>query len=205
LNPIGHGLRIPCIATLDSGETMPRTPSLALALATTTLLGACASGPDMMKPMFDQTALPAPVQVPAGHKVAWETVGVGQITYECRAKAGASDAFEWVFVGPDAKLMDRSGKQVGKYYGPPATWEGMDGVKLTATQVAVAPAGAGNIPLQLVKANAASGNGMVSGTAYIQRVATRGGVAPAMPCAAGNNGARQIVQYQADYIFWKAA
>lgn len=184
---------------------MPRTPSLALALATTTLLGACASGPDMMKPMFDQTALPAPVQVPAGHKVAWETVGVGQITYECRAKAGASDAFEWVFVGPDAKLMDRSGKQVGKYYGPPATWEGMDGVKLTATQVAVAPAGAGNIPLQLVKANAASGNGMVSGTAYIQRVATRGGVAPAMPCAAGNNGARQIVQYQADYIFWKAA
>jgi hypothetical protein len=94
-----------------------------------------------------------------------------------------------VFVGPDAKLMDRSGKQVGKYYGPPATWEGMDGVKLTATQVAVAPAAAGNIPLQLVKANAASGNGMVSGTTYIQRVATRGGVAPAMPCAAGNTGA----------------
>jgi hypothetical protein len=30
------------------------------------------------------------VQVPAGNKVAWETVGVGQITYECRAKAGAS-------------------------------------------------------------------------------------------------------------------
>ena len=81
----------------------------------------------------------------------------------------------------------------------------MDGVKLTATQVAVAPAAAGSIPLQLVKANPASGTGMVSGTTYIQRVATMGGVAPATPCAAGNMGARQIVKYQADYIFWRAA
>ena len=68
-------------------------------------------------------------------------MGVGEITYECRAKAGASDAFEWVFVGPDAKLMDRSGKQVGKYYGPPATWEGMDGVKkgVPSTSSTVSP------------------------------------------------------------------
>ena len=184
---------------------MPRTPSLALALAATALLGACASGPDMMKPMFDQTALPAPVQVPAGHKVAWETVGVGQITYECRARAGASDAFEWVFVGPDAKLMDRKGMQVGRYFGPPATWENKDGSKVTATQVAVAPAGAGNIPLQLVKANPAMGMGAMQGVTYIQRVATQGGVAPAAACAAGNVGQKQVVKYQADYIFWRAA
>jgi CheY-like chemotaxis protein len=121
------------------------------------LISACASSP-MMKP-FDQAGLPAAVQVPAGNKVFWETVGVGEITYECRAKAGAAGQFEWVFVGPDAKLNDRAGKQVGKYYGPPATWEGMDGVKLTATQVAVAPAAAGSIPLQLVKANPAIGHG----------------------------------------------
>ncbi|CDS53519.1 hypothetical protein [Polaromonas sp. CG9_12] len=40
-------------------------------------------------------------------------------------------------------LNDRSGKLVGKYYGPPASWEAMDSSKVTATQVAVAPAGAG--------------------------------------------------------------
>ncbi len=176
----------------------------ALAASAVALISACASSPMMMKP-FDQAGLPAAVQVPAGNKVFWETVGVGEITYECRAKAGAAGQFEWVFVGPDAKLNDRGGKQVGKYYGPPATWEGMDGVKLTATQVAVAPGAAGSIPLQLVKANPASGMGMVSGTTYIQRVATMGGVAPATPCAAGNMGARQIVKYQADYIFWRAA
>ncbi len=175
----------------------------AIALSAVTLITACASGP-MMK-TFDQTSLPAAVQVPAGNKVFWETVGVGEITYECRAKAGTAGQFEWVFVGPDAKLNDRGGKQVGKYYGPPATWESMDGSKLTATQVAVAPNGTGNIPLQLVKANPAMGMGAVNGTTYIQRVATMGGVAPAMACAAGNVGAKQIVKYQADYIFWRAA
>jgi len=69
-----------------------------------------------------------------------ETVGIGEITYECLLKANAAGEYEWFFVGPDAKLMDRSGKQVGRYYGPPATWESMDGSKVTATQLAVAPA-----------------------------------------------------------------
>ncbi|MDI1274167.1 DUF3455 domain-containing protein, partial [Polaromonas sp.] len=79
-----------------------------------------------------------------------------------------------------------------------------DGSKLTATQLAVAPNMAGSIPLQLVKGNPAMGNGAMQGVTYIQRVATMGGVAPATPCAAGNLGARQVVKYQADYIFYKA-
>jgi hypothetical protein len=152
---------------------------------------------------YDQAMLPAAVQVPAGHRVAMETVGAGQITYECRPAAAAGQ-HEWVFVGPDAKLMDRGGKVVGRYFGPPATWENMDGSRLTATQVAVAPAAAGSIPLQLVKANPAMGNGAMTGVTYIQRVDTRGGVAPAMPCNAMSAGSKQVVQYQADYIFYKA-
>ncbi len=134
-----------------------------------------------------------------------ETVGVGQITYECRVKAGAAGEFEWFFVGPDARLMGRDGKAIGRYFGPPATWEGQDGVRVTATQVAVAPSVPGSIALQLVKANPASGVGRVSGTTYIQRVATKGGVPPATACAAANAGTRNVVQYQADYIFWKAS
>ena len=161
-----------------------------------------------MKPMFamySQASLPAAVQVPAGNKVAMETVGVGEITYQCNPKKDMAGQFEWVFVGPDAKLNDRSGRQVGKYYGPPATWESMDGSKITGAQLAVAPSSAGNIPLQLVKANPAMGSGSMTGITYIQRVATVGGVAPAMACDAGNAGSKQIVRYQADYIFYKAA
>ena len=176
---------------------------LLIALPALLALSACANL--MPKPMFSQDALPDAVKVPAGFKVAMETVGVGEITYECRAKATTAGEFEWVFVGPKAVLNDRGGKAVGKYYGPPATWEAMDGSKITATQLAVAPAGAGNIPFQLVKANAAMGAGMMTGVSHIQRVATRGGTAPAMPCTAAGMGSKQVVTYQADYIFWKAA
>ena len=47
------------------------------------------------------------------------------------------------------------------------------------------------------------GAGAMMGVSHIQRVATKGGVAPAMPCAAASIGQRQVVAYQADYIFWK--
>lgn len=175
------------------------------AIAAALVMTACASSMGH-KTMFSQASLPEAVKVPAGHRVAWETVGSGDITYECRAKAGMAGQFEWFFVGPDAKLMDRAGKQVGKYYGPPATWEAMDGSKFTGTQVAVAPAsGMGNIPLQLVKANPVMGAGALQGVSYVQRVATMGGVAPAAACGSANLGARQTVPYRADYIFYKAS
>ena len=187
-----------------------RTTAAAAAVLAVTLLSACGSMSGMKSmdkmsmSMYSQANLPATVQVPAGNKVAIETVGVGDITYACNPKKDMAGEFEWVFVGPDANLNDRSGKQVGKYFGPPATWENMDGSKLTGMQVAVAPNSAGNIPLQLVKANPAMGMGAMTGVTYIQRVATQGGVAPAMACNASNAGSKQIVKYQADYIFYKA-
>ena len=184
-----------------------RTATVTVSTHAATLLAACGSMSGMKSmdmPMYSQANLPAAVQVPAGNKVVMETVGVGEITYACNPKKDMAGQFEWVFVGPDAKLNNRSGKQVGKYYGPPATWESMDGSKLTGAQVAVAPSSAGNIPLQLVKGNPAMGMGAMSGVTYIQRVATMGGVAPTMPCDAGTAGSKKIVKYQADYIFYKA-
>lgn len=184
---------------------------LVLPLAAIALLGLSACSGSMpsassnMKMMAsDQSMLPDTMKVPAGHKVALETVGKGLITYECRAKKDMAGQFEWVFAGPDAQLLDGSGKQVGKYYGPPATWEAMDGSKITGKQLAVSPGGAGNIPLQFVQADPAMGRGAMTGVTYIQRLKTQGGVAPASACAAGNMGAKQTVTYQADYIFWKA-
>ena len=35
--------------------------------------------------------------------------------------------------------------------------------------------------------------------------ATRGGVAPGTSCDMATKGRREVVQYQADYIFWKPA
>lgn len=169
---------------------------------TVSLLTACSTM--STAPVYSQANLPAAVQVPVGNKVALETVGVGDITYQCKAKKDVAGQFEWVFMGPAAALNDRKGVQIGKYYGPPATWENKDGSKITGTQVAIAPSSAGNIPNQLVKASPASGEGVMVGISYIQRVNTVGGVAPSGICGASNTGAREVVEYQADYIFYKA-
>jgi len=152
---------------------------------------------------YEQGGLPDAIKVPAGHKVMMEAVGKGEITYECRAKKDAMDQFEWAFVGPDAKLFSRQGNAVGKYYGPPATWEALDGSKVSAMQLAVAPGTAGSLPLQLVKANPAQGSGLMQGVTYIQRVETQAGVAPTTPCSQAQAGQKQNVSYQADYIFWQ--
>ncbi|RZI80080.1 MAG: hypothetical protein EOP15_19740, partial [Pseudomonas sp.] len=50
--------------------------------------------------LFMQTAqaqmgLPDAVKVPDGNKVMMETVGVGEITYECRDKVDAAGQTEW--------------------------------------------------------------------------------------------------------------
>ena len=190
---------------MNNMNTKSNFPLAACAAVVATLgLAACGSmGGGQMAP-YSQASLPDSVKVPAGHRVALETVGAGDITYECRAKADMAGQFEWVFVGPDAKLMDRKGMQVGRYFGPPATWESQDGSKITGAQLAVSPATPGSIPLQLVKANPAMGAGAMQGVTYIQRVATQGGVAPAAVCAGSSVGQKQVVKYQADYIFWRA-
>lgn len=187
------------------------TTRILLAATVFSTLAGCAATPPMTMPMFSQAALPDAVMVPAGHAVVMETVGVGEITYECKTKAVAgagattmAGEFEWVFVSPKAVLNDRSGKPVGSYFGPPATWEAADGSRITGTQLAVAPSSPGNIPLQLVKANPAMGSGAMTGISHIQRVATQGGVAPALPCAAASMGQKQVVPYRADYIFYRA-
>ncbi|MCZ4312180.1 DUF3455 domain-containing protein [Comamonadaceae bacterium G21597-S1] len=177
---------------------------LVITIAAVAAVSACAGPAPSMAP-YSQAGLPAAIQVPAGHMVAMQTMAAGDITWQCRAKADMPGQFEWVFAGPDAGLKDRSGRTVGKYYGPPATWESVDGSRITGKQLAIAPAGSGNIPLQLVQADPAKGMGAMQGVSHVQRVNTRGGVAPAAGCSAASQGEKQVVRYTADYVFWRAA
>jgi hypothetical protein len=170
-----------------------------LSIAAVAVLSACASAPMMMK--VDNAALPEAVRVPAGQKQMMATSATGEITYECREKKDMAGQHEWVFVGPVATLYGGDKKTVGKYYAGP-TWEAADGSKVTGKQVAVAPATPGSIPLQLVKAEPAMGAGAMQGVSYIQRLNTKGGVAPAMACDAAGKGQRKVVAYEADYVFY---
>lgn len=164
-------------------------------VAAATLLSACAT--TMKAP-----EAPAAVTVPAGNKVSMITVGIGELTYECRVKANVADTFEWALAGPEAVLYDTKKNVVGKYYKGP-TWESNDGSKVTGKQLAVSP-NPGSIPLQLVQASPATGSGVMTGVTYIQRLNTVAGVALSLPCGAANVGTKQLVKYQADYIFYKA-
>ena len=116
--------------------------------------------------------------------------------------AGAPAAFGWSPPAPDAVLRDANGAVVGKYY-PGPTWEHNDGSKVTGKQLAVSPVATG-IALQLVQANPATGNGLLNGVTYIQRVNTVGG-SPMGSCSDANVGAKQVVKYEADCYFYKAA
>ena len=189
------------------------TSAAAVLAAATLLLSACAGTAPTMKPMMAtpmQTAqsaaamnasLPEAVRVPAGQKFMMTSRGVGELTYECRAKKDMAAQFEWAFVGPVATLMNADRKVIGKYYAGP-TWEAMDGSKVSGKQVAVAPAAPGSIPLQLVKADPAVGLGAMNGVSFIQRVNTQGGVAPTAVCDASSVSKRMTVAYEADYVFY---
>ena len=168
-------------------------------LGVAALLSACSMSPMMTK--VDNASLPEAVRVPAGQRMKMAATGVGMLTYECREKTAAAGQFEWAFVGPVATLYAADKRTVGKYYAGP-TWESSDGSKITGKQVAISPAAPGNIPLQLVKTDPAMGAGSMMGVTYIQRVNTKGGVAPATMCDAAAKGQRQQVSYEADYVFY---
>lgn len=173
-----------------------------LGLIALSTLNGCATSQHMAHNV-DNSALPEAVRVPAGHRQVMLTTGSGEITYECREKK-AGGGHEWAFVSPVATLTDPHGKVVGKYFGGP-TWESNDGSKVTGKQVGVSPSPAGNIPMQLVQANPAMGDGAMKGVSFIQRLKTVGGVAPALPCGAEQMGQKQVVAYRADYVFYKPA
>ena len=138
--------------------------------------------------------------------VALETTATGLLNYECKTNANAAGTIGWVLVSPQAELVDRTGKEVAKYSGPPATWTHMDGSSVVGQQIAVAPRpGATNLAYQLSKGTPGAAPGVLQNITYIQRIKTKGGQDLSKACAQSNLGDKLTLPYQADYIFWKAA
>jgi hypothetical protein len=117
----------------------------------------------------------------------------GEQIYECRDG-------KWAFVAPEAELFDAAGKKIGRHYAGPH-WESLDGSKIVGAlkERADAPA-SGAIPWLLLSTKSVGPEGAFSKVTSIQRVATKGGVAPAGGCSEA--GARARVPYVADYYFF---
>lgn len=193
-------------STHNTGWAYAKGTAITVAMVTGTavLMAACATVGAPPKE-YTQDLLDPMVQVPAGNVVALETTATGLLNYECRANPAEQGAIGWVLVSPQAELVDRAGKTVAKYSGPPATWKHMDGSSVVGTQIAFAPRlGATNIAQQLSKGTPGTGAGVLQNVTYIQRIKTKGGQDLSKACAQQDKGDKLTLPYQADYIFWKA-
>lgn len=151
-------------------------------------------------------ATPTHVDVPAaldpgpGEKLLMTVAARGVQVYECRVRGtDASAEPEWVFVAPEAELLDLQGRVIGRHGAGPY-WEAMDGSRITGTVKARADAPeAGAIPWLLLAARPSGPQGRFSRVSSVQRIHTLGGVAPTGGCHRGTTGTPARVAYAADY------
>ncbi|MGW4130927.1 DUF3455 domain-containing protein [Amycolatopsis japonica] len=136
-------------------------------------------------------AVPRAVRVPAGNKQVAAFGAVGVQIYGCTGAA-------WRLIQPAATL---GGVPVAIHGKGPIWTSTVDGTSVTAAAVSSSPQ-PDAIPKLLLKAAANHGDGLFGSVSYIQRLNTRGGVAPSGYCAEGTQTA---VHYTADYAFWNPA
>jgi hypothetical protein len=143
--------------------------------------------------------VPPTIAVPAGNKVFLVGHAVGVQIYSCNGVV-------WGFVAPRANLYDDHGKLIITHFAGP-TWQAKDGSRVVG-QLAADPVTVDTsaIPWLLLSARTAAGpdGDRLVATTYVQRINTRGGLAPpAADCNAATAGAVAEVPYTADYYFWK--
>jgi Protein of unknown function (DUF3455) len=180
----------------------------AIVAATATILtasGAAAATPDVATAgapggPTPNAQLPAAIQVDeTQNKVVASFVGIGKQVYDCNA---AGTAF--TFREPVAGLLSRGVQAAIHGKGP--FWASFDGSHVDGSGAVSPPASSAytdltkNVPwLRLVGTPTPNTTGVFSNVAFIQRLDTRGGVAPAGPCTAPKTVA---VDYTANYVFW---
>src|SRR4051812_13685188 len=147
------------------------------------------NGPDLPSPLCDR------LRVGEGNKLHSQVYADGVQVYRW-------DGLSWVFVEPIATLFanaNYNGK-VGKHYVGP-TWESNSGGKVVAARMYGCQPDATAIPWLLLEAVSTSGPGIYNSVTYVQRVNTKGGVAPAGP--GSFIGETVQIPYTAEYYFYR--
>jgi len=146
-------------------------------------------GPELPSPICDL------LQVPAGNRLALRAYAVGSQLYRW-------DGIAWVFVEPVATLFadaDYHEKVAVHYLGP--TWEHNNGGKVVATKLQPCTPDPTAIPWLLLQTVTNDGPNPFGAVSYIQRVNTKGGLAPT---AAGHSIGQVVeVPYTAEYYFYR--
>src|SRR5262245_59445950 len=134
------------------------------------------------------------IEAPAGNKLAFRVYAVGVQRYRWN---GAG----WDFVEPVATLYADPNfhVKVGTHYAGP-TWESVLGGKVVATRVEGCSPDPASIPWLLLRTTSA--DGVLGSVTFIQRVNTKGGLAPIAPGA--STGVMAEIPYTAEYYFYRS-
>ena len=140
------------------------------------------NAPDALKPPKDQVLL-------------FHVKGRGRQIYVCQGST-------WKFKAPEANLYYQNGKLLGRHFAGP-TWEARDRSRVIGKLVASTPAPVPNaIPWLLLSSVFRDNKGVFSKVESIQRLETKGGVAPSAACTARNQKQETGVAYEASYYFY---
>jgi len=141
--------------------------------------------------------VPEKIKAPAGEDVVLVAHASGSQIYVCQA--GADGKLAWTLKAPEAELHNDQGAVIGRHFAGP-TWRLNDGSEVTGKAAArVDSPDAGSIPWLLLTVTGHSGEGALSRVTDIQRIHTKGGVAPTGACT---QGAETKSSYTADYYFY---
>ena len=146
---------------------------------------------------------PVALQVPDGYRLVRKLMADGVQIYTCKAKADNS-GFEWVFKAPEATLTTEHGLKIGSHGAGPF-WEAADGSRVNGEVKSRANSTDANaIPWLLLATKSTGKDGLFAKTAYIQRLDTVGGKAPASGCDATALEREVRVGYTANYYFYES-
>jgi hypothetical protein len=162
--------------------------------------------------------VPADLQVEAGNKVFLVGHAVGTQNYVCLP---SGKDFKFTLFTPQATLFNDDGRQLITHYFSPnpeeggtirATWQDSRDTSTVWAQATQSSTDASFVDedaiawvlLKRVGSQDGPGGGdTLTGTTFVQRLNTRGGLAPASDCKTPNDvGHQAFVPYTADYFFY---
>jgi hypothetical protein len=190
--------------------TTASTTRMAVAVLLATLLSTAVRAADRIIP----PAVPEGLDAPEGFKPFLVGHAIGTQNYICVV---AGNAFDWVFIGPQATIYDAAAEQILTHFHSKnaidgvidATWQhSRDTSAVWARKDKGATVDPTAIEWLLLKMSGTqlgpTLGDRVASTQYIQRVNTVGGLKPAVAeCTATTVNTRRLVYYEADYYFYK--
>lgn len=153
-------------------------------------------------------AVDLPANAPGGNTRVATFYAEGVQRYVAQPRAASNPVtYEWVFLAPQANLYDATNAKVGTHSAGPtwqlsrSTTDSIYGQQFTPARSAASPDQSGIDWLQLMPKTGKAPTGFFADVSYIQRIATKGGKAPATPPVGATDTID--VSYTAVYRFTK--